>query len=125
MSDEAAVAPGVPIASSSFRSPGFRSVYSNLYRIKITGSDLTITFAAFVDNPANFEQMAVLEEVAVTMAWPQVKTLATQLGMLVKEIEVATSPLKMSRGLNGAGPDLDAVKAIVKSLDMIDIPPQP
>ncbi len=76
----------------AIRSPLFRQVFAQVYRLRIYGSEATITFSNFGDVPSEPGEPGdpvVVEEVAIMGNFAMMKALALELTKMVATIESA------------------------------------
>ena len=81
---------GIPVLAD----PEYRSVYSNLFRYRISPTDFAITFSMTVDQGGIVGQStAVLDKVQVTMVLGQAKALAEYLSLIIQRYEREIGPI--------------------------------
>lgn len=107
MTDEVAAPAGQNIVistnpSSMFRSPVYRVIYSNTFKLRITATDVSIDLAMLVGHPLEPAKMAFQEEAAVVLSWGQAKALMDHLTKIVAAFEKKNGPILVNptSGLN-------------------------
>lgn len=94
------------------RSSDYRKIYTNLFRYRITPSDISVTFQAIVDKPGfPIATLKVSEEAEITMSHGQTKNLVIHLSKLIAAFEKEFGPIKTT-----AGPTDDAINSMIVSL---------
>jgi hypothetical protein len=125
MSDEQASAP-LPQALVT-RSPTFRLLYSNFFRLRVAPGECGLTFATMLDVPSQplgaisittTSQTPPLttlvqEEVAVVLPWPVLKTFVHHLNNTVRAIEKEVGTI---RAVKPAATDEQMVEIYSKAL---------
>jgi hypothetical protein len=79
------------------RSQKYQEVYSNTVRVRITTTDCTLTFGNTVEFPGAPPNL-IQDEVTLFLSIPFLKSLALNLGAIVKAIEAEIGPIKFARG---------------------------
>lgn len=75
------------------RSPDFRTIFSNHFNFRFAPGDGNITFSQLVDAPGSAMQNIVMEQINITMSWPQIKNLVRHLNAVVQEMEEEYGPI--------------------------------
>lgn len=83
------------------RSSEFRRIYSNIFRYKMTPSDVSIIFQFFTDNqqgPQGQTNVVVIEEAEIVMSHSQAKSFVLHLRKLIEAFEQEFGAIKSIGG---------------------------
>lgn len=69
------------------RGPDHRYIYSNAHRMRITGSDLSISFGVVGDSDQPDAKFAVYEQATIILSFTQMRLLASELNSILTELE--------------------------------------
>lgn len=93
----------VPVTNLVFRSPTYRIIYSNVFNVRPSGSDIALTFAVQTVMPVPNEAGIVIpslvnqEEVTIMLTLSALKVLSRHISGIVEIAEEKFGPIKVPK----------------------------
>jgi hypothetical protein len=111
--------PNIPDPSTlSFtRSDEYKTVFSNVFRIRVGLGDITLIFSKISHAPSiGAEANVVEEQVEVVLAWPSIKMLQMHLSSLISGIEQEVGEIPVPNAfLTSPSVSLTAQREVIRS----------
>lgn len=93
MTDEVGTTANPMMTIGGMRSPNFRDIYAQNFRLRVTNMDTAIVFVSSADLPGG--RQILQDEATVTMTYAGLKILSEHLTLVVQTIEQELGPIRV------------------------------